>query len=99
MVHRGGSLATGEIFSRRFQLAQGEQLNLYVEGYWGFDGILELFDPNTTLIDRVDDVGVGQSYDINPRLTYVANRTGEYLLLVYGYDNSGGDFRLYWSIE
>lgn len=92
-------VSAGDFAARRFRLTRGQQLNLYVEGYWGFDGVLELYTPTGVLLDRIDDVGTGQSYDINPRLTLFADSTGDYLVQVYSYDTLGGEFSLHWSIE
>ena len=100
--NRGSELlfvADNDFVARRFQLTVNQQLNIYVEGHGGFDAILEIYTPDGFLLDRIDDVGTGQSYDINPRLTLFANDAGDYLIRVYGYDNGSGEFSLHWSIN
>ncbi len=93
------TLITGGYAERRLTLAEGQQMNVYIQGYWGFDAILDVFTPTGFLIARVDDVGYETSYDINPRLTLVADEDGIYVLRIYGFQESGGDFSLHWSIE
>lgn len=94
-----GSLAISGIFERTVQLNTNDKINLFVEGYYGFDGILAIYDADGSLITSVDDIGFGDNYDINPRLTYIADADGEYVIQVYGFANSAGDFTLYWSID
>lgn len=99
---RGSEYTTvvdGGYVERRVELVEGQQLDIYVEGYWGFDAVLDVYTPSGYLLDRVDDVGFQASYDINPRLTVVADEDGIYKLRIYGFENSGGDFSLNWSID
>ncbi|PJF44837.1 MAG: hypothetical protein CUN55_02015 [Phototrophicales bacterium] len=93
------TIPEGGYAERRVTLTEGQQLNVYIEGYWGFDAILDVYTPSGYLIDRVDDVGYQNSYDINPRLTLVADEDGIYALRIYGFEERGGDFSLHWSIE
>lgn len=89
----------GGAFERVVRLVANDKINLVVEGYYGFDSILELYGANGALITSVDDVGFGDSYDINPRLTFIADEPGNYLLRVVGFANTSGEFTLYWSID
>jgi hypothetical protein len=86
-------------FERTITLAEDDKLDLVIEGYFGFDGILELYDANGVLITSVDDVGFAETYDINPRLTYIADEDGEYLIRIYGFNTNTGEFRLSWRVE
>jgi hypothetical protein len=84
---------------RRVYLEPGQVITVFVEGHWGFDPIVEIYTPDGYMMDRVDDVGFDQTFDINPRLTLTAQESGDYLLYVYGYEYSGGEFTLHWRIE
>lgn len=93
------TVAEGGYVERRIALIESQQLNVYIEGYWGFDAIMDVYTPSGYLIERVDDVGYQASYDINPRITLVADEDGIYELQIYGFEQSGGDFSLHWSVD
>lgn len=89
----------GEIAVRQLYLTINQKLSIFVEGHWSFDGILELYTPDGYMLDRVDDTGAAETFDINPRLLYVAQEDGSYFIYIYGYELSAGTFTLHWRIE
>lgn len=89
----------GETLVRQIALESGQELTLFVEGHSGFDGVLEIYTPDGYMLDRVDDIGFDQTFDIDPRLTLVAQENGIYTLKVYGYEHSAGEFTLHWRVE
>lgn len=99
----GGSeliaLSVNEIADRQIDLVVGQTLLLYVEGHWSFDPVLEVYTPDGYLLNRVDDVGEGSSYDINPRLNMPIEENGRYTVRVYGYEYTEGAFTLHWNVR
>ncbi|NDJ87344.1 MAG: hypothetical protein GYB66_15805, partial [Chloroflexi bacterium] len=92
-------LLEGEQLVQPIELDAGQQLNIFVEGHWGFDGVLEIVAPGGQVLQRVDDIGFGETFDINPRLVQDIATSGRYTIRVYGYENSGGTFTLHWLIR
>ncbi|MCQ3931705.1 MAG: hypothetical protein DPW16_14710 [Chloroflexi bacterium] len=94
-----GSVSEGGVFERQIDIPAGDSLLVFVEGYWSFDAILELVDPSGVVIEMVDDVGFNTTFDRNPRLTVIIPVEGRYVLRVYGYENSAGEFSLNWRVQ
>lgn len=94
-----GSVGEGAVFERQIDIAAGESLLVFVEGYWGFDAILEVVDPAGVVVETVDDVGFNTTFDRNPRLTIIIPVEGRYVLRVYGYEGSAGEFSLNWRVQ
>ncbi len=93
------SVDFGGALTFEVELETGQVFDVRVEGHWGFDGVLEISRPDGTLLELVDDIGFGQNYDINPRLTLIVEEDGVYVLRVYGYQFSAGEFTLHWEIR
>ncbi len=94
-----GSVSEGGVFERQIDIPAGDSLLVFVEGYWSFDAILELVDPSGVVIEMVDDVGFNTTFDRNPRLTVIIPVEGRYVLRVYGYEGSAGEFSLNWRVQ
>lgn len=93
------ALNANQTANRQIDLQAGQTVLLYVEGHWGFDPILEIYTPDGYLLHRVDDIGEGSSYDINPRLNLRIEEGGRYTLRVYGYEFAEGAFTLHWNVR
>ncbi len=94
-----GSVGEGSVFERQIDIPAGESLLVFIEGYWSFDAILEVVDPSGAVIEMVDDVGFNSTFDRNPRLTMIIPVEGRYVLRVYGYEGSAGEFSLNWRVQ
>lgn len=94
-----GTVEEGGVFERQIDIAAGDSLLVFVEGYWSFDAILEVVDPSGVVLETVDDVGFNTTFDRNPRLTMIVPVEGRYLLRVYGYEGSAGEFSLNWRVQ
>lgn len=94
-----GTVAQGGTYERQIDLEAGDSLFVFVEGYWGFDGVLEVVDPIGIIFETVDDVGFDTTFDRNPRLTVIIPASGRYTLRVYGYDGNAGEFSLNWRVQ
>jgi hypothetical protein len=88
-----------EGFSRQIELEADTTLTVFVEGHWGFDGVLEIYGPDGTLLELVDDVGFDATFDRNPRLNLDVTDSGLYTIRVYGFEGGEGVFTLHWLVQ
>lgn len=93
------AVGIGERFSRQIELDADTSLTLFVEGHWSFDGVLEIYAPDGTLLELVDDTGFDATFDRNPRLNIDISESGLYTIQVYGFEGSEGVFTLHWLVQ